>query len=88
MTTPPSGQVTFVFTDVEGSTVLWDQQPDEMKPALAEHDRRIRSAVAGSGGYDFTTAGDSFAVAFSSVESAVTAATDAQLSFVEPSWRP
>jgi predicted ATPase/class 3 adenylate cyclase len=85
MTTPPSGQVTFLFTDVEGSTVLWDQQPDEMKPALAEHDRRIRSAVAAAGGYVFTTAGDSFAVAFSSVESALNAATVAQLSLLEPS---
>jgi class 3 adenylate cyclase len=84
MTTPPSGQVAFLFTDVEGSTVLWDQQPDEMKPALAEHDRRIRSAVAASGGYVFTTAGDSFAIAFSSVDSALNAAIAAQLSFIEP----
>ncbi|RLE23937.1 MAG: adenylate/guanylate cyclase domain-containing protein, partial [Actinobacteria bacterium] len=83
MTDAPSGQVTFLFTDVEGSTVLWDQQPDEMKVALEEHDRLVRSSVEASDGYVFTTAGDSFAVAFSSVESALAAATNAQISLVD-----
>jgi predicted ATPase/class 3 adenylate cyclase len=80
----PSGLVTFLFTDLEGSTVLWDEHPDEMEAALAEHDARLRDAVARHNGYVFTTAGDSFAVAFESATDAFTAALDAQLLLREP----
>ena len=83
-TVPPAGEVTFLFTDVEGSTVLWENDADAMTEALAEHDKRMRGAIARHGGYVFTTAGDSFAVAFASASEAVAATVDAQRSLAEP----
>ena len=80
MPTPPSGNVTFLFTDVEGSTALWDRHPAAMKDLLAEHDRIVRSVVEAHGGYVFTTAGDSFSVAFAQVRDALDAALEVQLS--------
>jgi class 3 adenylate cyclase len=81
---PPDGSVTFLFTDVEGSTALWEGRPDEMEVALAEHDRRLRAAIAANGGYIFTTAGDSFAVAFDFADGAIAAAIEAQQMLLEP----
>lgn len=81
---PPTGDVTFVFTDIEGSTVLWDQVPDAMTESLAEHDRRIRAIVDLHDGYVFSTAGDSFAAAFQAATSAVKASLEIQLSLLEP----
>ena len=78
------GEVTFLFTDIEGSTALWERQPDAMRAALAEHDRRLRDAVHGYGGYIFATGGDSFAVAFETASQAVAAAVQGQLSLREP----
>ena len=59
MTPPPSGELTFLFTDIVGSTALWDQHPQAMGKALAEHDARIRNIVHHADGYVFTTADDS-----------------------------
>ena len=81
---PPTGDVTFLFTDIEGSTALWDRSPDAMTESLAEHDRRISSIIERHDGYVFTTAGDSFAVAFQSAAEAVEAALEVQLAFLEP----
>ena len=81
---PPDGEVTFLFTDVEGSTALWENDADAMTEALAEHDERMRGAIARHSGYVFTTAGDSFAVAFGSPADAVAATIDAQRSLAEP----
>lgn len=81
---PPSGEVTFFFTDVEGSTSLWERQPEQMQLALAEHDRRLHEAIDAEDGYVFTTAGDSFAAAFSTAGEALRAAVAAQQMLVEP----
>ncbi len=70
---PPSGTVTFLFTDVEGSTRRWEESPAEMESAVERHDEILRSTVESYGGYVFTTAGDSFAVAFARVEAGVDA---------------
>ena len=78
MTSPPSGTVTFLFTDIEGSTRLWEERPDEMRAALAEHDALVRGAIDAHGGYVFSTGGDGFAVAFSRAHDAVDAARKAQ----------
>ena len=83
MTSAPSGQVTFLFTDVEGSTELWDRSPKAMKDALAEHDLRIQAAIERHHGYVFTTAGDSFAVAFASPQDALAAAIAGQLALLD-----
>ncbi|NND74895.1 MAG: tetratricopeptide repeat protein [Ilumatobacter sp.] len=80
----PSGNVTFLFTDLEGSTALWERVPDAMNAALAEHDRRMHAVFAERNGYVFTTAGDSFAVAFDSPTDALAAAVDAQRALREP----
>ena len=56
----PIGTVTFLFTDIEGSTRLWEETPDGMKLALARHDSLLRAAIETNGGHVFKTAGDAF----------------------------
>jgi class 3 adenylate cyclase len=74
----PSGVVTFLFTDVEGSTRRWEADPDEMRVALAAHDEVLRSAIETHGGFLFSHTGDGFVAAFASPRSAVDAAVAAQ----------
>ncbi len=74
----PSGTVTFMFTDVEGSTALWEREPQLMAEALARHDNVVREAVVAHGGYVFSTGGDGFAVAFGRARDAVSAAVALQ----------
>ena len=54
----PSGTVTFLFTDLEGSTRLWEQQPEAMRPALARHDAIVRDAIERHAGFVVKTTGD------------------------------
>ncbi|MBI4316078.1 MAG: hypothetical protein HY679_09085, partial [Chloroflexi bacterium] len=49
----PTGTVTFLFTDIEGSTRLWERHPEAMKAALARHDALLRQAIEANGGYAF-----------------------------------
>lgn len=78
-TTPmPSGTVTFLFTDVEGSTELWQRDSDRMGAALATHDARVRAAIEHHGGYIFGLGGDGFFAAFSSTAGALSAARSVQ----------
>lgn len=86
MTSPPSGVVAFLMTDIEGSTRLWDSHPREMADALRVHDDIIRQAVRAHGGYVFTQAGDGFAVAFRTTSDAVAAALDTQLGLRAYGW--
>jgi class 3 adenylate cyclase len=74
----PSGTVTFLFTDVEGSTQLWEATPDAMSEALERHDTIVRSVIEAGGGYVFSTGGDGFAAAFARAGDAVRAAVEAQ----------
>jgi class 3 adenylate cyclase len=60
--------VTFLFTDIEGSTHLGEAAPDIMPAALERHDAIIGSAIGTHGGYIFATGGDGFAAAFSQLE--------------------
>lgn len=83
---PPSGTVTFLFTDVEGSTRLWQEHSADMSDALARHDAIVRSAVDNNLGYVFSTAGDAFAVAFDGCPAAVTAALEVQHALQTESW--
>ena len=82
----PSGTVTFLFTDLEGSTRLWEQQPDAMRPALARHDAIVRDAIEGHAGYVVKTTGDGFHAAFGTAHDAVDAAVAAQLALGEEPW--
>ena len=74
----PSGTVTFLFTDIEGSTRRWEADPDAMRVALAAHDAVLRAAVEGRGGWLFKHTGDGVCAAFSSARAAVDAAVDGQ----------
>jgi len=82
----PSGTVTFLFTDIEGSTPLWDAHPAEMEVALARHDDLLRRAIESHGGYVFATGGDGFAVAFATAGDAVAAAVEAQRALGAEEW--
>ncbi len=81
-----SSNLTFLFTDIEGSTRLWDSQPELMRTALARHDAIVRSAVESAGGHVFKTVGDAFCAAFPKPESAVKAAQEAQLRLAGENW--
>jgi predicted ATPase len=70
--------VTFLFTDVEGSTRRWEADPDEMRVALAAHDKVLRRAIEGHGGLLFKHTGDGVCAAFASPKSAVDATVTAQ----------
>jgi predicted ATPase/class 3 adenylate cyclase len=70
--------VTFLFTDIEGSTQLWDEQPDAMRAALEAHDAILRTAVEQHDGYVFATGGDGFCVAFQRAGDAVRVALAVQ----------
>ena len=74
----PSGTVTFLFTDIEGSTRRWENDPDTMRAALIAHDGVLRSAVAAHGGWLFKHTGDGVVAAFGSARAAVDAAVRAQ----------
>src|SRR5579862_9715736 len=74
----PSGIVAFLFTDIEGSTRLWETRPDAMREALADHDALMRRCIAAHSGYVFKTVGDAFCAAFSTASDAVSAALEAQ----------
>src|ERR671923_649592 len=74
----PTGVVTLLFTDVEGSTRLLHELGDGYGEALHEHRRRLRAAFAGHGGIEVDTQGDAFFVAFSRASDAVAAASDGQ----------
>src|SRR5215218_1937112 len=74
----PTGTVTFLFTDIEGSTKLWERDAEAMRLALSRHDGIVRSAVEDRGGFVFKTLGDAFCCAFSSAPEALGAAISAQ----------
>src|SRR5215212_9019807 len=74
----PSGVVTFLFTDVEGSTRRWEADADGMRAALAAHDEVLRSVIEAHEGFLFKHTGDGVCAAFLSPKSAVEAATASQ----------
>lgn len=81
MTQLPNGTVTFLFTDIEGSTQLWEQHPEAMKGALAQHDLILKEAIASNHGFVIKTTGDGVHAVFASVLEAVKATVAAQSSF-------
>src|SRR5918997_1485307 len=82
----PTGTVTFLFTDIEGSTRLWERDASAMRSALARHDGIVRSAIEDRGGFVFKTVGDAFCAAFSSATDAVEAALVAQRTLQAKPW--
>ena len=73
----PAGVVTFLFSDIEGSTMRWERYPAEMQQAVRRHDALMRTAIARHDGYVFKTVGDAFCAAFARPADAVAAILDA-----------
>ena len=86
MRQPPTGTVTFLFTDIQGSTGLWESDPDAMRPALARHDQIMRQAIEAHEGYVFKTVGDAFCAAFATAPQALAGALAAQLALADGPW--
>jgi predicted ATPase/class 3 adenylate cyclase len=74
----PSGTVTFLFSDIEGSARRWERNPEAMSAALARHDELLRAAIEGHGGYVFKVVGDAFCAAFTTAPAAFAAAVSGQ----------
>jgi class 3 adenylate cyclase/DNA-binding SARP family transcriptional activator len=88
-TTPllgPTGTVTFLFTDIEGSTKLWEEHLEAMREALARHDALLRDAIEVHGGTVFKKVGDGFCAAFSTAPEALAAALAAQRALQAEPW--
>lgn len=82
----PCGTVTFLFTDIEGSTRLWEQEPERMRVALARHDLLMRKSIEQNRGVVFKTIGDAFCAAFGQATDAVAAAIGAQTEIKSEAW--
>src|ERR1700745_3445486 len=80
----PSGVVTFLFTDIEGSTRRWEADADAMRTALSRHDQVLQAAIESHDGFLFSRTGDGFVAAFASPRCAVDAAVEAQLALELP----
>ena len=74
----PSGTVTFLFTDIEGSTAFWEEHPDAMAAALAVHDRLLRRAIESSDGCIVKSTGDGVYAVFAAAKDALAACLAAQ----------
>jgi predicted ATPase/class 3 adenylate cyclase len=83
---PPTGTVTFLFTDIEGSTKLWEDNAPAMQAALTRHDELLRWAMEEHGGYVFKTVGDAFYCAFSTASDALKAALEIQRRLLSSEW--
>lgn len=82
----PVGAVTFLFTDVEGSTRLWEHSPDRMRGALSVHDDVLSRSIRGNGGSIFKTGGDSFCASFDNPLQALAAALESQRELAGIDW--
>ncbi|MEO6912738.1 MAG: adenylate/guanylate cyclase domain-containing protein [Candidatus Baltobacteraceae bacterium] len=82
----PSGNVVFLFSDIEGSTARWDSNPEAMQDVLRRHDDLMRGAVESCGGFVFKTIGDAFCVAFPTARDAVRGALSAQRRLRDEDW--
>lgn len=82
----PTGTVTLLFTDIEGSSQLWETRPTAMRVALARHDTLIRHCIDSHRGHVFKTGGDAFYAAFHTASDAVAAALVAQRALHREPW--
>ncbi len=82
----PSGMVTFLFTDLEGSTRMWEEHPDAMRDALARHDAILRKAIDARDGVIVKSTGDGVYAVFTEAIDAVAAAADAVRAFSSEAW--
>ena len=86
MTTLPTGTITFLFTDIQGSVPLWERQPEKMAEALQIHNAVLRQAIEVNGGVVFKTVGDAFQAAFPTAPQALKAAIQSQRGMQSATW--
>jgi predicted ATPase/class 3 adenylate cyclase len=84
----PTGTVTFLFTDLESSSRLWEQHPEAMQTALARHDELLAEAVEAHGGSVVKSTGDGLHAVFATADAAVAAALGGQRALAAESWGP
>src|SRR5215218_9558561 len=82
----PSGTVTFLFTDIEGSTTLWERDREAMTAAVERHLALLDAAIYAHGGTHFKTVGDAVQAAFLTAPAAIAAASDAQRALLDENW--
>ncbi|MGA2642609.1 MAG: adenylate/guanylate cyclase domain-containing protein, partial [Spirochaetia bacterium] len=82
----PNGTVTFLFTDIEGSTSLWEHHPQAMSGAVARHHAILREAIEANQGQVFNIVGDAFCAAFATAQEALAAALAAQRALSQADW--
>jgi predicted ATPase/class 3 adenylate cyclase len=82
----PEGTVTFLFSDIQGSTRLWELHAAKMSPALARHDELVREVIEAHDGYVFKTVGDAFCAAFHTATNALSAAVETQRVLDAEEW--
>lgn len=82
----PTGTVTFLFTDIEGSTRLWEEHAEAMRAALGRHDDLLHAIITAHRGHVFKTVGDAFHAAFPAASDALAAALDAQRTLATERW--
>ena len=86
MAEPPTGNVTFLFTDIQGSTAMWERDAKRMQAALARHDEILKIIVAEHGGFVFKMIGDACCAAFPPAPNALAAALAAQRAIFSEPW--
>ena len=86
MSSPPTGTIIFLFTDIESSTSMWERDARRMQQALARHDEIIRATVEEHGGFVFKMVGDTCYAAFSEAPKALAAALAAQRAIFKEPW--
>src|SRR5512136_1944759 len=84
----PTGTVTFLFTDIEGSTALAQQFPADLPALLARHHAILHQAIQAHNGHVFQIIGDAFCAAFHTASDALQAALDAQRGLQHEAWNP
>ena len=86
ITSLPTGTVTFLFSDIEGSTSLWEKSPSAMGVALEVHNEVLKQAIMDQGGIVFKIVGDEFNAAFPTALQALRAAIEAQRGLLNARW--
>lgn len=82
----PQGNVAFLFTDIEGSSAIWERSPAAMQEAYQRHDAILREAASANGGVVYKIVGDAFQIAFPSAAAAIAAAVRAQIAMLDEAW--
>ena len=83
---PPSGTVTFLLTDLEGSTRMWEQDSGAMRAAMVRHDESSRRQSQQNNGYVFSRMGDGMAAAFATAGDAICAAIAIKDTLADENW--